>query len=414
MRILQWICLVGVGLVAACGPETVPPATVAVADVAGDSAADAATDADAGADTAVDATSDVAADTLADVAPEVAADTAIDTDVDTDVDTAADTAADTASCDAAAAKFFGCPTNAMAFPWCLCTAKGLECMDHPEYGCPQTCIPGQKLDMPCPDGSTAPMCTCKAPPCQPICQTAADGSTAWLNPCTGAKKPAACKGCALACSPGWSSPQAWLDGCTGGELWQDSCDANWDCSGAATCKTTSCKAGAEASYTCKAGETPQFCQCAPSNGPCQPTCGYDSAGQEGWVDSCSKAMIKLGKCMGCNANCDKIGSKSEGWYSDCTGLITWANCATGQWKCDPEPWKKCVAIKLCKKAGEGWTEPGEIGQCCPGTVARDEVGWDGKTCQPLKCMCKVCLACGDGKCDGKENPCNCPEDCGKP
>lgn len=388
----------------ACSSPAEPPAVVATAN--GDTAVD----------TAGDTADDTQADALADApggADTSATDTAGDADTAGDTDAATDAAASW-SCDAATGNYFGCLTNAMAFPWCTCTAKGPVCMDHPEYQCPQVCVPGQKIDQPCPDGSSAPQCTCKAPPCQPVCTTLDGGATGWLNPCTGKLTPAACKGCPIACSPGWGKPQGWIDGCSGQQLWEEACEAKWDCAAAAPCKQTSCKAGQTATFDCKAGEQAPFCQCQPADGPCPPVCGYDASGAEGWVDSCSNAMIKLDKCMGCTASCDKIGSKSEGWYSSCNGLITWANCATGQWACKPEPWKGCVAIHLCKNAGEGWTEPGQQGQCCAGLVARDSVGWDGKTCSPVDCVCKVCLACGDGTCDGKENPCNCPEDCGKP
>lgn len=77
---------------------------------------------------------------------------------------------------------------------------------------------------------------------------------------------------------------------------------------------------------------------------------------------------------------------------------------------------KCLPIpknKDCKQLGENRHESDP--KCCPGLVERNEKGIYGDKCLPLPNIgisLPICIACGDGVCNGKlENECNCPEDC---
>jgi hypothetical protein len=79
--------------------------------------------------------------------------------------------------------------------------------------------------------------------------------------------------------------------------------------------------------------------------------------------------------------------------------------------------KSCTGQMVCT-----WTngEPidvsdcGELNEaghaeCCPGLVERCGVLAGNGQCSALEFP--VCLACGDGTCEGREDRCNCPEDC---
>jgi len=397
-------------------PDMTPPVDAAeVIDTTEDTAMlpESLEDAGAGvADASVDV-ADIAADVVPDAVPDVVPDAGtLSLQCPEPAKITCQSGVCSCECGTLQVTLGGCPTNAMAFPICKCTPAGLVCMDHPEYQCPQVCIPGQKLDKPCADGSSVPWCECKAPACQPQCKTLDDGSTGWFNPCTGTLIPAACESCPLKCEWQWTDMPAWVDQCSGKTLWTDDCEAHYACNPGAKCETTACSGATSAVMKCKTGDKAPLCHCEQPDGSCPPKCGYDAVGGESWVDACSGKVIQVASCIGCTVSCDKIGSKSEGWYSSCGGLIAWANCGKGTWTCSDEPWKGCVAVNLCKGQGQSWTEPDEVGVCCAGLVERDMVGWDGKACAPVDCLCKECLPCGDGQCTGKENPCNCPEDCG--
>lgn len=62
-----------------------------------------------------------------------------------------------------------------------------------------------------------------------------------------------------------------------------------------------------------------------------PSCSYTGRSDEGWYfyqlsnkyspEDSQKTLIKLERCNGCIANMDFLGTKSEGWYSNCTGQL---------------------------------------------------------------------------------------------
>ncbi len=76
--------------------------------------------------------------------------------------------------------------------------------------------------------------------------------------------------------------------------------------------------------------------------------------------------------------------------------------------------KTAVCLKLGERSAEGGV-PGSDGwkltkPCCKPLV--DRTAADNCPNTLLGGYVYVCLACGDGKCDGAhENKCNCPEDC---
>lgn len=76
--------------------------------------------------------------------------------------------------------------------------------------------------------------------------------------------------------------------------------------------------------------------------PCKPDCHTGTDGRLGWYNPCGGALICAAVCTGCSAECQAIGTRSEGWYAVCgepgaaggcpdsggTGsLIRWDFCA---------------------------------------------------------------------------------------
>ena len=330
---------------------------------------------------------------------------------------------------------YECASTGAKVPWCTCTkAFGVTCIDHPETLCPESCVPGTTLDVPCPDGGAGGTCECKPNEgCTPLCELGADGE-GWYDPCTTKLiKEADCLDkdlpyghvttCKAWCGAVGSKSEGWFDGCGGGLITWDTCAPRMECPDPPEdgCNTKECVPGAAASYTCPGGTTLPWCTCDTGGGvECVPTCSHEGTADEGWYDPCTTELVKLGKCQGCTAKCDAIGSKSEGWYSSCDGLIQWANCGTapaGGWTCSQAPWTGCTEPAACIGAGESVTPIGpEEPACCPGLAPIDyaletqdpQGNWE---CQYVDCLCYVCAACGDGSCGEGENHCNCPVDC---
>lgn len=110
--------------------------------------------------------------------------------------------------------------------------------------------------------------------------------------------------------------------------------------------------------------------------PVPPQCSGGTA----WVDSMSDppAVLQQAKCDGCEAVCDKVGTKSEGWYSSCDGsLIRWVDCSPAN-----PPVACTMDAKLCP---DGVTYVGRDGsnncewQKCPGEEVPDT------QCAPYVC-----------------------------
>lgn len=69
----------------------------------------------------------------------------------------------------------------------------------------------------------------------------------------------------------------------------------------------------------------------------------------------------------------------------------------------------------CAPEGDGYNvKVLDLTPCCEGLTAVNtslEPDDDG-VCQEVTINpARVCIACGDGTCDGAENTCNCPDDC---
>jgi hypothetical protein len=60
----------------------------------------------------------------------------------------------------------------------------------------------------------------------------------------------------------------------------------------------------------------------------------------------------------------------------------------------------------CIESGKEYDAKVVGARCCPGLTSTDTLG-----CENGSPSLKRCLPCGDGKCEGAENPCNCPGDC---
>jgi hypothetical protein len=317
------------------------------------------------------------------------------------------------SCGSTEAKSYECPDGTLV-PFCNCTVSGYNCLEHPEYQCPTVCHPGQKADYICPDG-TVPWCSCSLPECFPQCSNIGGFYEGFYNSCSGNKiQIHPCAGCFAFCGAISTKSEGWYNSCTGELIEYASCAPIFDCiaSPEKQCSSLSCLKDKTAKYACSDKSEVQFCECDVPDAKCPPKCQKLSVLTEGWYDSCTNQLIKLVKCLTCSVKCDLIGSKSEGWYSSCSGLIKYANCATGTWKCSANPWTQCKGISKCHDNGEQFDVTGDgFGMCCPGLSEIDVVQWTGNTCVPPNCECKACTFCGDGKCEIPENLCNCPKDC---
>ncbi len=71
-----------------------------------------------------------------------------------------------------------------------------------------------------------------------------------------------------------------------------------------------------------------LCSISLVSAQCQPFCDKIGTRTEGWYDSCTGELIKLGACRGCSAVCERPGTDVEGWYSSCDGsLIKYDRCS---------------------------------------------------------------------------------------
>lgn len=321
---------------------------------------------------------------------------------------------------------YACPDGTIV-PRCGCTAIGLTCLDHPESQCPTICTPGSDFTFPCPAGNPVPWCDCKAPTCVPECRQArGKDPSGWYDPCDGTLlAEAACAGCRPLCQNIGTRSEAWHDACSGARIAWAQCAARLDCGDApiASCAVDRCVPGRAADAPCPGGGTVPLCACdgpAPACVPeCRATAGDDP---EGWYD-CKGTLIRAAACTGCAVDCDRIGSKSEGWYSSCDGLIAWDTCATGTWACATvPPLDLCTAPVACLGSGPDDAAPlagGPWPECCPGLARLVPAIWDEALhrCDfpddPVEIETAFfrCGLCGDGTCRPPENRCNCPADC---
>lgn len=155
----------------------------------------------------------------------------------------------------------------------------------------------------------------------------------------------------------------------------------WQCAGI-------CTPGETASYACPDRSRMSWCTC---NGPkCVPECRNVGTRSEGWYDSCTGVLIGFTLCDGCTPVCSAIGSRSEGWVSSCDGAAIGAFAACGpSMACSADPAAKCpvgVACQAGATAAYPCPDGSEVPQCtcappdaaCPPTcqnVGMKTEGW---------------------------------------
>ncbi|MBI5529149.1 MAG: hypothetical protein HY897_22720 [Deltaproteobacteria bacterium] len=100
-----------------------------------------------------------------------------------------------------------------------------------------------------------------------------------------------------------------------------------------------CKPGDTKEHACPDGRLVPWCKCV--EGGCKAVCDKVGTKSEGWYD-CKGQLIRWEICGQCEAACDKISTRSEGWYSSCDGsLINYDFCAP-KWDCRANPELQCV------------------------------------------------------------------------
>jgi hypothetical protein len=126
------------------------------------------------------------------------------------------------------------------------------------------------------------------PSCLPSCEQTGTADEGWYCNEELRGAPRACDGCVAYCSAIGSKSEGWYSSC-GGLIGWDACSKR---------------------------------EMDPA---CVPTCIEFGDDESGWYCD-GKIVGPAGDCTGCMAGCDAIGTRSEGWYSSCGGLIAWANC----------------------------------------------------------------------------------------
>lgn len=190
-----------------------------------------------------------------------------------------------------------------------------------------------------------------------------------------------------------------------------------------------CKPGEEKLYTCPSGSTVVECVCEYKG--CQPKCDKIGTKSEGWYD-CEGNLIRYASCKDCKAYCDAYGTKSEGWYSDCgDGLIRYDSCAP-EFKCVQDPASLCKTY--CKDPCDcpqdkplcvnGICDNPILVGCnnnnnlCPcGKYCSGNVCMEGSSQCITSCDCKDTEVCVNGICktkntnDCRNEPCPCGQHC---
>ncbi|MGC8927911.1 MAG: hypothetical protein ACP5QK_08295 [Myxococcota bacterium] len=191
-----------------------------------------------------------------------------------------------------------------------------------------------------------------------------------------------------------------------------------------------CKVGDEKLFTCPSGSTVVECVCEYKG--CMPKCDKIGTKSEGWYD-CDGNLIRFAICKDCKVFCDSYGTRSEGWYSDCDGLISYDNCAP-EYKCVDDPLSLCKTY--CKDPCDcpqdkplcvnGICDDPVLVGCnnnnnlCPcGSYCVGNLCAEGNSKCTTSCDCKVNQICVNGVCkdkstsDCKNEPCPCGQHCVK-
>jgi len=191
---------------------------------------------------------------------------------------------------------------------------------------------------------------------------------------------------------------------------------------------TYCKVGDEKIYICPNGEKVVECVCEYKG--CMPKCDKIGTKSEGWYD-CDGNLIRFAQCKDCTVKCDALGTKSEGWYSDCDGLIKWDQCAP-EWKCVDDPASLCKTY--CKNSCDCPSDKplcvngicdspilvgcnGDNNLCPCGKYCAGNVCSDGTAKCLNSCDCKTNQVCVNETCKDKytndcsKEPCPCGQHC---
>jgi hypothetical protein len=102
----------------------------------------------------------------------------------------------------------------------------------------------------------------------------------------------------------------------------------------------------------------------------------------------------------------------KGWVQN----NTYKCCPQGEGTscCLPDE-RLCFDYQPCVEEDDDFDPKTLCQACCKGLkqIAWQERGTSG-ACELGPAVAVFCTKCGDGVCAGRENPCNCPSDCGNP
>ena len=110
-----------------------------------------------------------------------------------------------------------------------------------------------------------------------------------------------------------------------GRPWLVKCHGHWTCD-CGDCQEVCGDGCGDGVCDRESGETSASC---PADCPlsCQPVCDKIGTRSEGWYDSCTGKLIDWALCEKCQAECRNGGTESEGWYDSCTDdLIIFGEC----------------------------------------------------------------------------------------
>lgn len=116
--------------------------------------------------------------------------------------------------------------------WASC-APTIECQADPGAKCPSPmCYVTTGAQLTCPDGTTAPFCTCMsaAADCKPKCDKVGTKDEGWYGGCDGKLLQATpCAGCTSSCGAIGSKSEGWYSSCSGLIGWTQCATGIWTC-----------------------------------------------------------------------------------------------------------------------------------------------------------------------------------------
>jgi hypothetical protein len=154
---------------------------------------------------------------------------------------------------------------------------------------------------------------------------------------------------------------------------------------------------------------------------CKPICDKIGTRSEGWYDSCSGKLIKYDSCGRCEAVCKEIGTRSEGWYSSCDGSTIWLTTCEERAVCTDSD----GANIYIKGTTTGWDYNKEIiisnSDSCTdydGGAPKDSGQWvieeqcdeEGRV-HSYYYKCPAGYWCEEGRCVFNESLTDCPDYC---